>query len=159
MTSTHNNAKMQWPYSGENMLKTVWYDPLCLYIIAVEEVEPGAFSILLTYPSSPAGFLHIDPPRPPHTHMHTRYTDSCYALGSDMVCINPHVCLCFSLSVYSVFHVSSKIFPSIHSSFSSHLHPNISNAHFSCPSIISACFHHSVPPRTPNRHGKNYRIL
>lgn len=31
MTSTYNNAKMQWPYSWENMLETVWYDPLCLY--------------------------------------------------------------------------------------------------------------------------------
>lgn len=29
--SAYNNAKMQWPYSGENMLETVWYDPVCLY--------------------------------------------------------------------------------------------------------------------------------
>lgn len=68
MTSTSNNAKMQWPYSGENMPETVWYYPVCLYCSCGGS---GAWSLQDTvhlYPSSPAGFLHIG--LPTHTHMY-----------------------------------------------------------------------------------------
>ena len=45
---------------------------LSAYIVAVEEAEPGACRIPLTYPSSPAGFLHIDPLQYHRVHTHTR---------------------------------------------------------------------------------------
>lgn len=99
MTVAYNNAKMQWPYSrGENMLKTFWYDPLCLYIVAAEEVGAQSLQDTAQLSQIPCWlFTH------PHTHTHisscntTRliystdmYTHSCDGVGSDMACTNPH---------------------------------------------------------------------
>lgn len=98
-------------------------------IVAVEEVEPGVCRILLTYPCSPAGFLHTHPPAPPHTYAH-----SCYGLGGDKVCTNPR-CFHFPSNHFSMFPLKS-----CHPSLTLFLHTSFQ------PALIT-------PPQ-PNKHSK-----
>lgn len=68
MTRTYNNAECSDLTMGRTCSRQ--FDmTLSAYIVAVEELEPGACRKLCTYPSSPAGFLHIDPQHQ-HTHTH-----------------------------------------------------------------------------------------
>lgn len=130
------------------MLETVWYDPVCLYCSCG---GTGACRKLCTYPSSPAGFLHIDPQHQhTHTHIHTVVMDW-EVIWFALICISVFV---FHFPSTHSFIFLLKIFPSIHPSFSSHFHTKICSSHFSCPSIISARPHHCIPPQTLKRPSK-----
>lgn len=101
MTRVYNNAKMQWPCSGENMLETVWYDPLCLYCSGGGS---GAQSL--------QGNVHLNQLSCwLFTHI---YQHSCDEVGSGVACTNHHFCLSFLNFSLQFFHVSVEIFPFQH---------------------------------------------
>lgn len=120
---------MQWPYRRESMHETVWYDPLCLYILAAEEVEPGACRILLTSALLLAFYKHIL-----RRHSHTR-AHICTHVGFAYILI-----FIFSLSSYSFSFFPLRSFQPFHHIYSL-VRPNNYSSHSS--------LHHFSPLHLP----------